>query len=29
LRYVVDQVKLRAPIWKKEIGPWGQRWVGL
>lgn len=28
-RYVVDEVKLRAPIWKKEIGPWGERWVGL
>ena len=28
-RYVVDEVKRRAPIWKKEIGPWGQRWVGL
>jgi molybdopterin synthase catalytic subunit len=28
-RYVVDEVKRRAPIWKKESGPWGQRWVGL
>jgi MoaE-MoaD fusion protein len=28
-RYVVDEVKRRAPIWKKEIGPWGARWVGL
>jgi molybdopterin synthase catalytic subunit len=28
-RYVVDEVKRRAPIWKKEIGPWGSRWVGL
>jgi MoaE-MoaD fusion protein len=27
--YVVDEVKARAPIWKKEIGPWGARWVGL
>ena len=28
-RYVVDEVKRRAPIWKKEVGPWGTRWVGL
>jgi molybdopterin synthase catalytic subunit len=28
-RYVVAEVKRRAPIWKKEIGPWGERWVGL
>ena len=28
-RYVVDEVKKRAPIWKKELGPWGERWVGL
>lgn len=28
-RYVVDEVKRRAPIWKKEIGPWGERWIGL
>ncbi|MEX2394844.1 MAG: molybdenum cofactor biosynthesis protein MoaE [Actinomycetota bacterium] len=28
-RYVVDETKARAPIWKKEIGPWGQRWVNL
>ena len=28
-RYVVDEVKRRAPVWKKESGPWGQRWVGL
>jgi molybdopterin synthase catalytic subunit len=28
-RYVVDETKLRAPIWKKESGPWGERWVGL
>lgn len=26
-RYVVDEVKRRAPVWKKESGPWGQRWV--
>lgn len=28
-RHVVDEVKLRAPIWKKEVGPWGARWVNL
>jgi molybdopterin converting factor subunit 1 len=28
-RYVVDEVKRRAPVWKKECGPWGERWVGL
>ena len=28
-RYVVDETKARVPIWKKEIGPWGERWVGL
>lgn len=28
-RYVVDQVKRRAPVWKKERGPWGERWVNL
>jgi molybdopterin synthase catalytic subunit len=28
-RYVVDEVKRRAPVWKKESGPWGERWVGL
>jgi MoaE-MoaD fusion protein len=27
-RYVVDEVKRRAPVWKKESGPWGERWVG-
>jgi molybdopterin synthase catalytic subunit/molybdopterin converting factor small subunit len=27
-RYAIDQVKLRVPIWKKEIGPGGSRWVG-
>jgi molybdopterin synthase catalytic subunit len=27
-RYVVDELKLRAPIWKKEIGSWGSRWIG-
>jgi molybdopterin converting factor subunit 1 len=28
-RFVIDEVKTRAPIWKKEVGPAGQRWVGL
>jgi molybdopterin converting factor subunit 1 len=28
-RYVIDEVKRRVPIWKKEIGPEGQTWVGL
>lgn len=27
-RYVTDEVKRRAPVWKKERGPWGERWVG-
>jgi MoaE-MoaD fusion protein len=26
-RYVTDEVKRRAPVWKKEAGPWGERWV--
>lgn len=28
-RYAIDEVKRRAPIWKKEIGPEGATWVGL
>jgi molybdopterin synthase catalytic subunit/molybdopterin converting factor small subunit len=28
-RYAIDEVKRRAPIWKKESGPGGERWVGL
>ncbi len=28
-RYVVDEVKSRTPIWKKERGPWGEKWIGL
>ena len=28
-RYVTDEVKRRAPVWKKERGPWGERWLGL
>ena len=27
-RYIVDEVKRRVPVWKKESGPWGERWVG-
>ncbi len=26
-RYVIEQIKLRAPIWKKEVGPQGAVWV--
>ncbi|MGH2683469.1 MAG: molybdenum cofactor biosynthesis protein [Actinomycetota bacterium] len=28
-RFVIDEVKGRVPIWKKEVGPGGERWVGL
>jgi molybdopterin synthase catalytic subunit len=28
-RAVIDRIKERAPIWKKEIGPSGETWVGL
>ena len=28
-RFVIDEVKRRVPIWKKEVGPSGERWVGL
>ena len=28
-RYMTDEVKRRAPVWKKERGPWGERWIGL
>lgn len=28
-RYAIDEVKRRVPIWKKEVGPGGKRWVGL
>jgi len=27
-RYVIEELKSRAPIWKKEIGERGERWVG-
>jgi MoaE-MoaD fusion protein len=28
-RHVVDEVKRRVPVWKKEVGPDRERWVGL
>jgi molybdopterin converting factor subunit 1 len=28
-RYLIDEVKRRVPIWKKEAGPQGERWVGM
>lgn len=28
-RYAIDEVKLRVPIWKKEVGPWGEQWIGV
>jgi len=28
-RAMIDRLKQRAPIWKKEIGPDGAEWVGL
>lgn len=28
-RFAIDEIKRRVPIWKKEIGPDGERWVGL
>ena len=27
-RYIIEELKKRAPIWKKEIGDNGERWVG-
>lgn len=26
-RYIIDELKLAAPIWKKEVGPDGSEWV--
>lgn len=26
-RHVIDQLKVRAPIWKKEVGPDGEAWI--
>jgi len=28
-RAAIDRIKLRAPIWKKEIGERGEAWVGF
>ena len=28
-RYVIDELKVRVPIWKKETGPDGSRWIGV
>jgi molybdopterin synthase catalytic subunit len=28
-RYGIDEVKRRVPVWKKEIGPGGDRWIGI
>ena len=28
-RHVIDEVKRRVPVWKKEVGPGGERWIGL
>jgi molybdopterin synthase catalytic subunit len=27
-RYIIEELKKRAPIWKKEIGKNGERWIG-
>ena len=27
-RYIIEELKKRAPLWKKEIGDKGERWVG-
>ena len=28
-RHVLEEVKRRVPVWKKESGPGGERWIGL
>lgn len=28
-RYGIDEVKARVPVWKREIGPGGPRWIGI
>jgi len=28
-RYGIDEVKQRVPVWKKEVGPGGERWIGV
>jgi molybdopterin synthase catalytic subunit len=27
-RYIIEELKKRAPLWKKELGEKGERWVG-
>ncbi|MFZ3148583.1 MAG: molybdenum cofactor biosynthesis protein MoaE [Methanothrix sp.] len=27
-RYIIEELKKRVPLWKKEIGEKGERWVG-
>jgi len=27
-RYIIEELKSRAPLWQKEIGKKGERWVG-
>lgn len=27
-RYIIEELKSRAPLWKKEVGKKGERWVG-
>jgi molybdopterin synthase catalytic subunit len=27
-RYIIEELKKRAPLWKKELGDKGERWVG-
>jgi len=27
-RYIIEELKKRAPLWKKELGENGERWVG-
>lgn len=28
-RYIIDELKSRVPIWKKEVGDGWERWIGL
>ena len=28
-RYIVDQIKMRVPIWKKEVWEDGEEWIGV
>jgi molybdopterin synthase catalytic subunit len=28
-RYGIDEVKHRVPVWKMEVGPGGERWIGV